>query len=72
MATLKNYYLKQVQELSSFHIRDILFVCESQSISGKMVIATLNAPYAFTEYLMRFNQDGYTSQDYVSTITYKA
>jgi ribosomal protein S18 acetylase RimI-like enzyme len=57
----KKLLSKAVQELSKFNIQDILFVCERQSISGKIVIASLNAHYAFTEYLMRFNKEGYIS-----------
>jgi len=54
---------KAVQELINFQVRSILFVCESQSISGKMVIDKLNTQYAFTEYLMRLKQGRYTSKD---------
>ena len=51
---------KALQELRKFNIQDILFVCERQSISGKIVIASLNAHYDFSEYLMRFREEGYT------------
>lgn len=54
---------KAVQELINFHIPNILFVCESQSVSGKIVIDKLNAQYLFTEFLMRFNQEQHTTED---------
>jgi len=54
---------KAVEELSKFHVPDILFVCESQSNAGKQAIEVLNAKYEYTEYSMRFNKDGYVHRD---------
>jgi len=53
---------KAIKELQKFNIQDMLFVCEKQCISGKIVIESLNAHYAFTEYLLRFNNEGYKSE----------
>jgi len=50
---------RAIQELKKFDVPDILFVCESQSISGNLVIATLNVKYEYSDYLMRFNEDRY-------------
>ena len=54
---------KAVEELSKFHVPDILFVCESQSNTGKRAIEALNAKYEYTEYSMKFNKNGYVFKD---------
>lgn len=45
---------RAVEELKKFGIREILFVCERQSRSGKEVMDSLQAKYEHTEYTMRF------------------
>jgi len=55
---------KAVEELRKFDIPDILFVCESPSISGKKLIDVLEAKYEHTEYFMRFDKASYT---YINT-----
>ncbi|GAB6153909.1 GNAT family N-acetyltransferase [Desulfosporosinus burensis] len=52
-----------VEELRKFQIPDILFVCEKPSISGKKVLAALNAEYEHTEYFMRFNKSRYAARE---------
>lgn len=54
---------KAIDELKKFEIQNILFVCESQSISGKEVAAALNAEYDHTEYSMSFNSTKFECQD---------
>ncbi|OLN31160.1 GNAT family N-acetyltransferase [Desulfosporosinus metallidurans] len=49
---------KAVEELRKFNIPEILFVCETQSNSGKQVINALKAEYEHTEYSMRLDQGG--------------
>ena len=49
---------KAVEELKKFDVPEILFVCETQSNSGKKVIAALKAEYEHTEYSMRLDQGG--------------
>ncbi len=51
-----------LEELRTFNIPDVLFVCESPSIVGKKVLATLNAEYDHTEYFMRFDQARYVTK----------
>lgn len=47
---------KAVDELKKFEIQKILFVCESQSMSGKAVAIALKAEYDHTEYSMRYDR----------------
>lgn len=54
---------KAVEELSKFHVPDILFVCEAQSNTGKRAIEAFNAKYEYTEYSMRYKKDGYVQRD---------
>lgn len=42
-------------ELKKYNVKDILFVCEDQSQSGKEAIKRLGADYDFTEYFMRYD-----------------
>ncbi len=48
----KELLAKAVAELSKYEIPEVLFVIESQSITGKQVITHLAAQYVFTEYSM--------------------
>ncbi|GKU24841.1 GNAT family N-acetyltransferase [Clostridium folliculivorans] len=45
------------EEAKKHDIKDLLFVCESQSKDGKETIKNLKAAYDFTEYLLKFNKD---------------
>ncbi|MDR3587661.1 MAG: GNAT family N-acetyltransferase [Desulfosporosinus sp.] len=54
---------KAVAELRKYEIPTILFVCESQSSSGKQVIADLNTEYDHTEYFMRADKKNYEARD---------
>ncbi|MBK1810573.1 GNAT family N-acetyltransferase [Clostridium sp. YIM B02505] len=45
------------EETKKYGIKDLLFVCESQSKDGKETIKNLKADYDFTEYLLKFNRD---------------
>lgn len=55
----KSLLVKAVEELRKFNIPDILFVCESPSISGKQAIEFLNGEYEHTEYFMRLDKTRY-------------
>ncbi len=48
-----------VDELIKYEIQEILFVVESQSVTGKQVISHLAADYDFTEYCMRLDAEKY-------------
>lgn len=50
---------KAVGELIKYEIPEVLFVVESQSISGKHVIPHLGAHYDFTAYSLRYNTSKY-------------
>ncbi|WP_073029922.1 GNAT family N-acetyltransferase [Desulfosporosinus lacus] len=63
---------KAVEELRAFDIPELLFVCESPSISGKRVIDALNADYDHTEYFMRFDRASYTRLNRYRLILLKA
>jgi len=52
----KKLLTEAVEELKSYDIKDVLFVCESQSLSGKECINSLGADYDFTEYYMKFDK----------------
>ena len=54
---------KAVAELGKYEIPTILFVCESQSSSGKKVIANLNTKYDHTEYFMRCSKKSSEGRD---------
>ena len=49
---------KAVEELKKFDVPEILFVCETQSNSGKKTLDALKAEYEHTEYSMRLDQNG--------------
>jgi len=51
--------LEAVKELIKYEIPEVLFVLESQSITGKRVITHFGAQYDFTEYSMRLNYRRY-------------
>ncbi len=53
----KKLLAEAVQELKKYDIKDLLFVCEADSESGKAVIAKFDASYSFTEYNMRYTGD---------------
>ena len=48
-----------VDELIKYEIPEILFVIESQSVTGKEIISHLAADYDFTEYCMRLDAEKY-------------
>lgn len=50
---------KAVKELIKYDVQEVLFVLESQSITGKLVIPHLEAQYDFTEYSMRLDNRKY-------------
>jgi len=50
---------KAVEELIKYEIPEVLFVVESQSITGKHVISHLAAQYDYTEYCMRLDHRNY-------------
>ncbi|SHI85939.1 GNAT family N-acetyltransferase [Lutispora thermophila] len=52
----KKLLSEAVEELKIYDIKDILFVCENQSLSGKESINSLGAEYDFTEYYMKFDK----------------
>lgn len=68
----KSLLRKAVEELRAFDIPELLFVCESPSISGKRVIDALNADYDHTEYFMRFDRASYTRLNRYRLILLKA
>ena len=51
----KELLAKAVEELIKYEIPEVLFVIESQSITGKQVIPHLRAQYDFTDYSMRLD-----------------
>jgi len=51
----KELLSKAVEELIKYEIPEVLFVLESQSITGKHVITNLAAQYDFTEYSLRLD-----------------
>lgn len=53
----KRLLSEAVEELKKYDIKDILFVCENQSLSGKECINSLGADYDFTEYYMKFDKN---------------
>jgi len=55
----KELLAKAVEELIRYEIPEVLFVIESQSITGKQVIPHLRAQYDFTEYSMRLDDRKY-------------
>jgi len=55
----KELLSKAVQELMKYEIPEVLFVLESQSITGKHVITHLAAQYDFTEYSLRLDERKY-------------
>ncbi len=55
----KELLSKAVEELIKYEIPEVLFVLESQSITGKHVIAHLAAQYDFTEYSLRLDNRKY-------------
>lgn len=55
----KKLLSKAVEELIKYEIPEVLFVLESQSITGKHVITHLAAQYDFTEYSMRLDDRKY-------------
>lgn len=55
----KQLLSKAVEELIEYQISEVLFVLESQSITGKRVITHLAAQYDFTEYSMRLDDRKY-------------
>lgn len=55
----KELLSKAVEELIKYEIPEVLFVLESQSITGKHVISHLEAQYDFTEYSMRLDHRKY-------------
>lgn len=50
----KKLYSLAVGELKRYKVKDILFVCESDSAIGKEVIRKLGGSYGFTEYFMNY------------------
>ena len=52
----KRLLSEATEELKKYNVEDILFVCESQSLSGKETIKRLGADYDFTEYFMRYDK----------------
>jgi ribosomal protein S18 acetylase RimI-like enzyme len=55
----KELLFKAVEELINYEIPEVLFVLESQSITGKHVITHFAAQYDFTEYSMRLDDRKY-------------
>lgn len=55
----KELLAKAVDELLKYQIPEVLFVLESQSITGKLVITHLAAQYDYTEYSMRLDDRKY-------------
>jgi len=55
----KQLLSKSCEELIKYGIPEILFVVESQSMTGKQVISHLAAQYDFTEYSMRLDHRHY-------------
>ncbi|MCQ1531339.1 GNAT family N-acetyltransferase [Lutispora saccharofermentans] len=51
----KRLLLEAVEELKRYDVKDMLFVCESQCLSGQESIKRLGGSYDFTEYFMRFD-----------------
>lgn len=50
---------RAIEELNKYEIPEVLFVIESQSITGKHVVKQLTAQYEYTEYCMRLDQSHY-------------
>lgn len=55
----KELLSKAVEELIRYDISEVLFVVESQSITGKHVVTHLAAQYDFTEYSMKLDARKY-------------
>jgi len=52
----KRLLSEAAEELKKYEIKDIVFVCENESLSGKESINSLGADYDFTEYYMKFDK----------------
>ncbi|WP_372999966.1 GNAT family N-acetyltransferase [Lutispora sp.] len=52
----KRLLSEAVEELKKYDIKDVLFVCENQSLSGRESISSLGVDYDFTEYYMKFDK----------------
>lgn len=55
----KKLLSKAVEELRKYEIPEVLFVLESQSMTGKLVSIHLTAQYDFTEYSLRLDDRKY-------------
>lgn len=58
--------LEAEKEIKKYDIKSILFVCESQSISGKEMIKSLGAHHDFTEYFLRYDKLNFPVDMYYS------
>lgn len=55
---------KAVEELIKYEIPEVLFVVESQSITGKQVVKQLAVQYEYTEYSMRLDNNKYVPKSF--------
>ncbi|MBU3134350.1 GNAT family N-acetyltransferase [Clostridium gasigenes] len=46
---------KVIAEVKKYQVKDLLFVCEPQSVDGIAVVKKLEAEYEFSEYLLGYN-----------------
>lgn len=46
---------KVIDEVKKYEVKDLLFVCEPQSVDGVAVVKKLEAEYEFSEYLLGYN-----------------
>ncbi len=60
----KKLLFKALEELIKYEIPEVLFVVESQSITGKHVVKQLAAQYEYTEYSMRLDNKKYVPLAY--------
>ncbi len=56
----KMLFEEAVAEIKRCAVKDILFICEPSSLSGRAVLKKLNARYDFTEYSMKFIEPSLT------------
>ena len=53
---------KVIAEMKKYEVKDLLFVCEPQSVDGIAVVKKLEAEYEFSEYLLGYNCESANSK----------
>lgn len=58
----KELLSKVTAEIKKYEIKDLLFICEPQSIDGLAVVKKLESEYEFSEYLLGYNNESSNSK----------